>query len=269
MNLDSKVIDLYKNGLSLSEISRKYNCSRQSITRYLIKYNEFNPENKIRQRTNIDKNQYKVLTKEMVYFLGLLWSDGFLSKTKNGGYTVGLKLLETDMDKIKFIFDKLGPYSYRKLNLEGRKEVAILAYHSKDFFNFLLKNDYDKKSKDSADKILSIIPDSLKSYFFRGIIDGDGYIGIRNDNTFSLVIAGSYNQSWKYLEDLFKKFKLKYTVKNIITKKGHRHSVISIFNFRDILIFLDYVYRVHDGIYYPRKFEKYLKIKNLMKKHYK
>ena len=66
MNLDSKVIDLYKNGLSLSEISRKYNCSRQSITRYLIKYNEFNPENKIRQRTNIDKNQYKVLTKEMV-----------------------------------------------------------------------------------------------------------------------------------------------------------------------------------------------------------
>jgi hypothetical protein len=269
MNLDDKIIDLYHNGVSLTQISKQYNCSRQSITRYLQKLNEFRPENKIRQKTKIDITQLSKPSKEMAYFLGLLWSDGFIEKTKTGGYTVGLKILKTDMDRIKFIFDKLGPYSFRDIKPKDRKEVSILSYHSKDFYNFLVPYDYDIKSKVSADKIVNFLTDNLKPYFFRGIIDGDGYIGIRNNNTFCLVVAGSYNQSWNYLEDIYKKFDIRYTIVNILTKRGHKSSVISIYNYRDILSFLDYIYNITDGIYFPRKFQKYLMMKNLMSKNYK
>ncbi len=61
----------------------------------------------------------------------------------------------------------------RKLNGNEYKQILI-RINDKYIKEFLLENDFDKKSLLSPTKVLSKIPDELKHYFFRGLIDGDG-----------------------------------------------------------------------------------------------
>ena len=266
--LDRNIFLMYKSGKSISSISKLYNCSRQTITRYLKKYDRFIPEKKPRQKKNIDINQLGKITKEMAYILGLIWTDGYLS-SKNNSYTIGVKLLKTDIDELKLVFDKIGNYSYNNLKVKNRRETSSISFFSKEFYNFLFNLDFKNKSKESPDKLLLIIPDRFKPYFFRGIIDGDGYIGVKIGKGYQLSVSGTYDQNWNYLEKLFKKFEIKYSIERRISKKTNSiSSCIVTYNYRDILKFLNYLYKGYknDKIGLTRKYEKYLQIIELAKK---
>lgn len=118
--------------------------------------------------------------------------------------------------------------------------------------------DYKSKSILSADKILSAIPEHLKMYFYRGVMDGDGYIGLKDGNGYQMTITGHYNQDWKYIEDIFQKYSIKYSIE----RKGKTNSSssrISVFNYVDILKFLRYIYNGYesDAIGFSRKYRKY------------
>lgn len=259
--LDKYIISRYKNGESLLNISKSYKCSRQTITRYIKKYNEFKERVKPIQSTKIDISQIENMTKEMSYFLGLLWTDGYLSS--NNGYTIGIKILKDDMHEILSTIDNIGKYSYNDINSPNRRPATSVAFFSKEFYEFLIKMDYKSKSISSADKIISIIPENLRLYFYRGVIDGDGYIGIKNDNGYQLTITGHYDQDWKYIEDIFKKYNIKYSIEKK-SKPNSSASRISIFNYKDILNFLNYIYTGYDSdrIGFKRKHRKYKDILN-------
>lgn len=148
-------------------------------------------------------------------------------------------------------------------NLPNRKPAVSVAFFSKEFYEFLIKMDYRSKSISSPDKILSIIPENLRLYFYRGVIDGDGYIGIKNGKGYQLTITGHYEQDWYYLEKVFKKYNIKYSIEKK-SKINSSVSRISIYNYTDILKFLTYVYTGYtsDGIGFNRKYKKYKEILN-------
>lgn len=208
------------------------------------------------QNTKIDIDQTKNITKEMSYFLGLLWTDGYIN-SKNG-YSVFVKLISDDLLELTHIIDNIGKYACYKAEPVGRKPTLTIAFFSKDFYNFLKDLDYDKKSKSSADKVLSIIPENLKKYFFRGIIDGDGHISFRDRLSYVLTICSTYEQDWTYMQKTYDKFDIKYSIKRVDRTNG-RSSAINVYNYTDILKFLRYVYDGYeaDRIGLPRKYDKY------------
>ena len=134
--------------------------------------------------------------------------------------------------------------------------------NNKRILNFLIEHDFDKKSYMSADKILSKIPDELKHYFFRGLIDGDGcfyYYKPENGSTLrQFALASSYEQDWSYFEKLCKEKNIKYNIKRTIGKNSSS-SVIRITNKDGILKLGEYIYKdLHeDNIGLIRKYEKY------------
>jgi hypothetical protein len=203
---------------------------------------------------------------EVAYFLGYFWADGYLLTSRN---ELRFEIATEDMDMIKNVMDSLGEwnYNYRQRDIKYKKLTSAITSNAK-LTNFMVENDYHLKSKVSADKILSKIPDNLKHYFFRGLVDGDGCIRVRDGKIigYEITIAASVNYDWSFTEELFNRLNIRY---NIYRKEynGGGTSTITV-NSENAKTFGDYIYNGYENnkIGLPRKYEKYLKCLELNKR---
>lgn len=211
---------------------------------------------------NVDANYYiNCKTPEAAYFLGFLWADGCITGTNQGRYQIMFCIKEEDARNVFPIFDKAGKWTVDYKNIKSGSRQGRARSQNKQLYDFLFENDYKSKDK-SADKILSKIPEELKCYFFQGLLDGDGCI-YYNDEQHRLEFAGPYDQDWSYIETIYKKLNIKYSIYRRISKKkvkdGSRFmkgSTIIVQNLEDILIFCKFIYPKLIGL--RRKYEKYL-----------
>ena len=226
------------------------------------KLNSFIHLNKLkinRNEINIDlKNKY------LCYVLGIIWADGTVSHKEIG--RIHIKLVKEDIENIEWVFLKLG--TWKKILCKGKnswKDTIRLSKSDKKFKQFLFDNDYDKKSYASPDKILELIPEKNIKYFLRGIFDGDGCFFVknyeRNDGTKrQAFISSTYEQDWKYMEDICNKINCKFKIKRIINnkQKNYKSSCFAISS-GDIIRFGNYIYEDFFGL--DRKYKKFIEIK--------
>lgn len=207
--------------------------------------------------------------KENVYLLGFLWADGWICNKKYT-HSVSMSLITEDFVLIEPILKNFGINCYydrqrmRNGKLFGTPNRTF-TIHSLDIVNFLLKNEYDKKSGYAPTKILSIISPELHYYFWRGYLDGDGCIsskGVKQEIAFWSVI----DQDWSSLIELINSLKLTYSIYTYKRKNGnHKSSVLRMGGIDNIVKFGDYIYQNYDGIGLKRKYEKYLLLKEKQK----
>lgn len=123
------------------------------------------------------------------------------------------------------------------------------------------ENDFSKKSIMSPKKIISKIPEELRHYFFRGLVDGDGcfYFNEKNgkikNRQFS--ITSSYEQDWSYVSDLFDSLNINYSIRRV--KKKSSYSQIRVTKKKDIQVIGDYMYS-GELFGFPRKLNKFNKL---------
>lgn len=155
----------------------------------------------------------------VIYFLGLVWADGHVSKKCN---MVTVSLINYDFLTLVDVFNNLGQFKYgHKIINDGKTNMVTLNFSNKKIHQFLVDNDYSKKSGNSADKILSKIPEDLKYYWWRGYFDGDGSVGkLPRKN---LSIGSTYEQDWTFAEKLFlelgiNRFRIERKIRNSKSK---------------------------------------------------
>lgn len=260
---------------TLENIGREYGYSKTTMRHWREKHNI--PINKSLQYHKPSKFQSPELflninTPEVAYLLGLIWADGCVHKNR-----IILTNVETDAIYFKKITDKCGDWNCSRQDVFNNnptlkmKPQLTLSITSKPVVEFLIKNDYKSKSYKSADKILDKIPEHLKCYWFRGLVDGDGSICIcanREDKSYAISIASDYKQNWSFVEKLFKKLEMQnYGIYRNICKLG-RNSVISTNNRRDLIKFCKYIYNNYetDKIGLERKYLKYKEILEIEEK---
>ncbi len=222
-------------------------------------------KNKILRNPSFNSYNFKnIQTPEAAYILGLLWADGSIGN--DGKIVIGM--VSEDLDSLIDIFLKTGNWKVRNYipKQNNKKPVTIISCANVEFSRYLEKYDYIAKTNASADKILSIIPNNLRRYWFRGLIDGDGCF---SKSAFSCY--SSYNQDWKYFISLCESLGVKYSIdkRNRISKENgriHQSSNIRISNKNDILKLGNYIYSDYliDGIGLSRKYNKYLEIVKLI-----
>ena len=272
-NYPSKGIEFCSNYLKRSKWSLYHFCNRHDI-KYTNEYRKFNhkesgkkqsiTKSKIKTIHNVDETKFiKIKTPESAYLLGLIWSDGniYMKKATN---TISVSCLLDDMLNIESMFNKTGKWNKYVINQKGRRPQLKMTTNNKELCKFLLENDYHSKSESSADKILSIIPNNLKHYWFRGLIDGDGCFYFHNNHK-EITIASSYNQNWNYILELCNKLNVECKIKKTIQIQNNhenRSSVIRIRKFNSIKKFGDYIYKniENDKIGFNRKYEKFKQI---------
>jgi len=192
------------------------------------------------------------------YYLGFLWSDGSIRK-----YESTIEIVKEDYLSISHIFNVIGnkyeiDFVTKYRERVNRKPQAYIRITKKKFSDFLIKNNYNNKS--SYPIILDKIPDKLKLYFFRGIIDGDGCFYKKN-NTVQFYITSRQDQDWSYIENMFIENKINYKISRI-SKKLHSYSYIRVTNIGDITKLYNYLYSSNDGIFLKRKYDKCKEIVN-------
>lgn len=242
--------------------NRVYKLGLKLSPNYKSKIFSKNPE-----ECNVNPNLfYELNTKEIIYLLGLIWSDGHLNPSKNRrNYNVGFNMVTEDFVMIENVILKTGKWNhYAKPQRKDTnwKPSSLVVTNNKRIYNFLKEHDFDKKSCVSADKILSKIPNELKHYFFRGLIDGDGcfyyHKPIKGSTLRQFAITSTYEQDWSYFENLCHYLDIKYTIKRT-KKERSSSSYLRITNKDGIKKIGDFIYQNYniDNIGLPRKYKKY------------
>jgi hypothetical protein len=205
-------------------------------------------------------------TPGVAYILGLLWADGYVSKTTN---SINLQCLKEDVDYFYPIFQTTGQYNlYHKKQSLNNKISGTINCSSMHLHSFLKENDYFTKSTSSHKKILSTLPQHLQSYFLLGLSDGDGcfYINMKH-KLFQWTITSTYEQEWNSIEEIFSKLNLKYRINKVKNGDGG-YSQFQINGPQNLLKLGEFLYKGELGL--KRKRDKFENIKKyLEEKSYK
>lgn len=182
-----------------------------------------------------------VYNKYFVYFLGFLWSDGFVERKR-----VGVEIVKDDaimiVDDIKKI-DFLNICTMERHRDNRRPQMTIYFCNVEFYDNFISKY-FINKSYSSPSYLLELIPDDFKRFFYQGLIDGDGcfYFNLKN-KTRQFYVTSSYDQDWTHVVNLFDLLCItQYEIRKVINKNGNRSSYIRVKKHNEIESLYNYLY---------------------------
>lgn len=202
-----------------------------------------------------------IKSKEAAYILGLLWADGHVTFANNKTKTpivkhtskpddnsIFIKILNVCGNWNSFTTKNVGSYA------KTPKLITVNWVSSRVFGEFLIENDYRNKIA-SPNKILSLIPNNLKYYWFRGFFDGDGSVTIEKNKHHSACFTGHELQDWTFIIKLFNDLNIEKYKHRIVKSRDGKSSQIRISNKLDLLKLEDYLYLNYeiDGVGLCRK----------------
>ena len=251
------IIELYNQNLTTVEIAEKLGCGHSNISRRLkkagISYKRDYSKRKLPTRINRHKiNEYffeTIDSESKAYFLGLMYSDGSVSKS-----TFYLKLKDEDII-LKFRDALECDYPVRKISYGGY-DAYILAVYSKTSCNNLIKQGcFINKAKIIR---LPKLKEDLYRHFIRGFFDGDGCLQLQDKLyhcRFDLTSASKL-----FLEDVRPLITANAKTNGYLGKETKNEVWHLNYTGHQVIKILDWLY--NDSHYYlNRKYNKYLLLK--------
>lgn len=173
---EEMIIKYYKKGMSQKEIASLFGTYNTSIRRVLLRKGIIPKGNDIRQRL-CKHNPFKNNDEYSEYFLGLLLTDGSISKEKSSSrnYGINLSLSEEDSYIVEAFRNWASPKSklsriYQKINGSYMYSTTITNIEMEEWLR--RKGNFIRKSYEC--KIYTPITWNI----LRGIFDGDGGFSI-------------------------------------------------------------------------------------------
>lgn len=276
IEIENFIIENFKR-LNISQCSKFLKISRGKVYKILNKKNlklSKQDKKKIRSLAALNKNKNKtqhdyesftkIDTAEKAYFLGYFWADGHLEKNQ-----LYLAINEDDMDQVIDVFRKIAKWKMSHTKKNKIKKIRICNQRLCKIFK---KMGFKEKSYITHDKVLKYIPENLKSYWLRGLFDGDGCVSVNYKTGFQpkVFITSTIEQEWHGLSNLLESLGIKHTTnkkthqfkyKNKI-KQGHSSNIL-ISSREDIFKFFDYIYNISLKKFgLKRKYNKFIDIFN-------
>jgi hypothetical protein len=211
--LDSKIeldiCNLYESKKTISEISKILSISESTIGK-VIKRNKIitrKEAGRFKRKYELDETIFqKIDTFEKAQFLGLIYSDGSLSKTSKN---ISIRLREDDVDylndwKNKFLkTNKPLYYTFTPKMLSPTNKKTYNRKFGTCILDITSKNIYADAvnlglcpNKTNADLEFPNIDENMKIAFILGLFEGDGSLSISKKNKcYSFTIACQKNMS--------------------------------------------------------------------------
>jgi DNA-binding transcriptional regulator WhiA len=264
------IIEKYNELKNLKKVAKSFGVSLRPIKRILN-------ENNIvltNRRYDVNHNYFeKIDTEEKAYWLGFLFADGCVRKTKSGSQVV-LKLSQKDENHINLFKNNIESehkVTYYRNNTISKKgtpsfsDNCIIHINSNKLVNDLINHGCTPRKTFTIDK--PIIDEKFYKDFIRGYYDGDGNFFYSEKTKMSVMTIVCASENFRiFLIDIISKIpnigkihedKKKYTIK--------------IVNIVGIVNFLDYIYE-DSKIHLNRKkeyYEKYREYRTNIESNYK
>lgn len=255
-NIQEDICRDYLNNMSNKELAYKYKIHRVTVQSILKRNNIILRKQSETSRKNFIINfKGDILTTNDAYILGLIWSDGNLSRN-----CIEIVLQKNDEKLLKDI----SQYVYSKNTLTYREGRNVILngkeYSCKPQVRFRITN---KEISDKLRKVGLMENKSLNcrfpkieteyiSHFLRGLLDGDGCIYTKNKNNCRVTIVSNHIMCNEISEivnstlDINSKVYLKTDSVSTFTISGRLQ----------ILKFLEWIYK-DANLKLNRKYEKY------------
>ena len=246
--------EYYKLGHSLKETAEYFNVNYHTLKQNLIRFGYRTPIKKLSNQRVTSITYFDCIdTHEKAYFLGLLFADGYISKTPYG-VNIGIVLQLQD----KYILEHLK----REINVSNK----ISDYKNSSKFSVTCQHMYKilrslgiKENKSHLDYKIPNIDENFINSFILGYFDGDGCITIKS--TGYSVVSICCN-SKLFLEDIQKYLnKLNIATRPITTEKRMHNNLFVLYLSKkeNQLKFMNLIYK-NSNIFLQRKYRKFLQI---------
>lgn len=211
-----KGMKMYLEGNSIEQIAKELHLERRCFSHFL-KDNGIEVKNPTLKR-NLNEDFFEVIdTEEKAYWLGFLYADGYIGeKFRNGKLkqmTLEVALKGSDDEHLIKFMNSLEYSNYkithRTVNNSDTCRVGI--YCTKLCKDLINKGCTPKKSLILQFPSYNIVPKDLMKHFIRGYIDGDGYLGVKHNNTCDTLRFSICSGSEDFLLSLVKEMGLKNT----------------------------------------------------------
>jgi intein-encoded DNA endonuclease-like protein len=257
------VIERYNELKNLKKVAKSFGVSLRPIKR-IFKENNIVLTNR---RYDVNHNYFENIdNEEKAYWLGFLFADGCVRKTKSGSQLV-LKLSVKDEEHLKLFKDniesehKIGYNQNMTLTKKGTPSTSdncLIRINSNKLINDLINQGCIPRKTFTINK--PIIDEKFYKDFIRGFYDGDGNFFYSEKTKASVVTIVCASEK-------FREFLIEVMSKIPNIGKIHENKekyTIKIVNIVGIVSFLDYVYK-ESNIHLKRKKEYYEKYREYRK----
>ena len=170
-----KVIALNAEGLSQREIARHFGVNQCSISELLKRHGvkSFREPGSPR-RYKLDEECFATIdTPEKAYWLGFLAADGFIVIHKGDPRGLGVRLVASDIGHLQLLAGALGSEAKPKIGNDG---AARVIFNSRRLAADLIAHGITPRKSWTCSPWDA--PEELAPHYWRGLIDGDGHIGV-------------------------------------------------------------------------------------------
>lgn len=187
---------------TIEEIAEEFGVSYQTVSRISVQNGITQTEGR-RPTSTVDHSAFDVLTPEALYWMGYLFADGSLSFPDNGSPSLVVHISDKDQNHLEKFRDFLksnhaiGTIASSKNNFGGG--AIYFKVRSEQLVAMLFTRGMTKKPDRLPTKELCDSAD-----FWRGVVDGDGYINVKHVR---VLVGGGAN-----LLDAFQQFLTKNAI---------------------------------------------------------
>lgn len=175
-----QVLQLIDEGLAVSEISRKLNKPRSSVSSVLKRYNVHSKKNL--NENNINHRYFDIIDSDTkAYFLGFLIADGSISDKPRSFGRFSIAITSTDgyiLDTLKTELNLKNDIKIRNYSsgAKNRKPESVLRWTSVHMYETLKSYGILPNKTHNCSFVFDfgIIPKEFHGSLLRGFIDGDG-----------------------------------------------------------------------------------------------
>ncbi|HVK19365.1 MAG TPA: hypothetical protein VM533_20695 [Fimbriiglobus sp.] len=165
----------YSAGLSLSQVARRHGCSPRCVHKVVCRRGQARP----RRAGVCDHEYFRIIdTEEKAYWAGFLLADGFIAQNR-----VNVSVKADDgyhLEKLRQALKAVNPVKvYRQArNSYAGGRFAVFGVASPQLLRDLEPLGV-VRNKTGKTEPATGIPQALLRHYWRGVIDGDGYLGYR------------------------------------------------------------------------------------------
>lgn len=269
LSTQQKVTNLYKKGFTCRQIKDKLNIGVSTISKYLKDNNTKTRQDagQFKRKYRIDDTVFKKIdSKEKAQFLGLIYSDGTVSRYNK---LISVRLREDDFAYLDSFRSKVlktnKPLYITKNNrsiispLNNKKYIIKYGTAILDITNSAIYSDAINiglcPNKTVANIGMPKIPKKYIPYFILGLFEGDGCITYNKKyQTYAFTIACQSNMA-QDLYDYFHKLKIK-----ALKYKRNSIYILQISNQKDIYKIYNMFYTNKTKCIMQRKYKKFKKM---------
>ena len=250
IEIEKKICSDYSTGkYSSRELGEKYSLSKSTILR-VLKRNNIEAKNRRLVNTNLDIDYFKeIITEQKAYFLGFIFADGCVSNEE-----LFIDINEKDIDILIKFREEINSQAKISTRIKGKSSMSRIVVKNRTFTDHLSKYGIIKnKTKNTKHLPYEIIPKELWRHFFRGLIDGDGWITKTKENRYHIGYVTQYNST--ALDFIYMMNELiEDKWKNRVINRNKKYSVVQIQKSEQVKQLATVLY-MNSNIHLSRKFQ--------------